>query len=46
MIISGRKPKQVWNDKGAEFHNKHVKKLVDVYSIENKEKSCIVEGWN
>jgi hypothetical protein len=46
ITSSGRKPKQVWCDKGTEFYNKHVKKLVDLYSTGNEEKSSIVERWN
>jgi hypothetical protein len=37
---SGRKPTHVWSDKGTEFYDKHVKKLVDLISTENEEKSC------
>jgi hypothetical protein len=37
---------QVWCDKGTEFYNKHVKKLVDLISSENEEKSSVVERWN
>jgi hypothetical protein len=43
---SGRKPVQVWCDKGTEFYNKHVKKFVDLISSENEEKSSVVERWN
>jgi len=43
---SGRKPGKVWVDKGKEFYNKDVKKLVDLYSTENEEKSCVIERWN
>ena len=43
---SGRKPLKVWVDKGREFYNKDVKKLVELYSMENEEKSCLVERWN
>jgi hypothetical protein len=39
-------PLPAWSDKGTEFYNKHVKKLVDLISTENEEKSCIVERWN
>jgi hypothetical protein len=41
ITSSGRKPSHVWCDKGTEFYNKHVKKLVDLYSTENEEKSSI-----
>ena len=44
-IFQERKPKKLWTDKGAEFYNKDVKKLLDIYSTENEEKSSIVERW-
>ena len=31
---SERKPKQLWVDKGKEFYNKDVQKLVELYSTE------------
>src|SRR6218665_2050135 len=40
---SERKPKKLWVDKGKEFYNKDVQKLVELYSTENDEKSCIIE---
>ena len=43
---SGRKPGKVWVDKGKEFYNKDVKKLFELYSTENEEKSCVNERWN
>src|SRR6218665_978500 len=46
LSSSGRKPGKVWVDKGKEFYNKDVKKLVDLYSTENEEMSCVVERWN
>ena len=33
-------------DKGWEFYNKYVQKLVEHYSTENEEKSCVVERFN
>jgi hypothetical protein len=44
--LSGRKPKKLWVDKGKEFYNKNVKSLVEIYSTENEEKSCVIERWN
>ena len=44
-IFQERKPEKLWMDKGAEFYNKDVKKLLDIYSTENEEKSSIVERW-
>ena len=35
-----------WVDKGREFYNKYVQKLVELYSTENKEKSCLIERFN
>jgi len=46
LASSRRKPGKVWVDKGKEFYNKDVKKLVALYSTENEEKSCVVERWN
>ena len=36
----------MWVDKGREFYNKDVQKLVDLYSTENEEKSCVIERFN
>ena len=36
----------MWVDKGCEFYNKDVKKLVGLYSTENEEKSCVIERLN
>ena len=44
-IFKERKPDKLWVDKGKEFYNKDVKRLVELYSTENKEKSSIVERW-
>ena len=33
-------------DKGKEFYNKNVQKLVALYSTENEEKSCVIERFN
>ena len=44
-IFEERKPEKLWTDKGTEFKNKNVKKLIEVYSTENEEKSSIVERW-
>src|SRR6218665_1992393 len=42
---SERKPKKLWVDKGKEFCNKDVQKLVELHSTENEEISCIIERW-
>ena len=36
----------MWVDKGREFYNKYVGRLVDLYSTENEEKSCVIERFN
>ena len=36
----------MWVDKGREFYNKDVQKLVELYSTENEEKSCLIERFN
>ena len=33
-------------DKGCKFYNKDVRKLVELYSSENEEKSCVIERFN
>ena len=44
-IFEKRKPEKLWTDKGKEFKNEDVKKLIEIYSTENEEKSSIVERW-
>ena len=41
-IMKERKPCKVWVDRGKEFYNKDVQKLVALYSTENEEKSCVI----
>ena len=36
----------MWVDKGRELYNKDVQKLVEFYSTENEEKSCVIERLN
>ena len=36
----------MWVDIGREFYNKDVRKLVELYSTENEEKSCVIERFN
>ena len=45
-IFKNHKPRLLWVDKGTEFYNKHVKAIINIYSTENEEKSCVVERWN
>ena len=35
----------MWVDIGREFYNKDVQKLVELYSTENEEKSCVIERF-
>ena len=44
-------PKKIWADKGSEFYNNEVKKLllkkgITLYSTENEEKCSVIERWN
>ena len=44
-------PKMLWTDKGKEFINKEMARLLERYKIhlyctENEEKPCVVERWN
>ena len=46
-----RVPTRLWTDKGKEFYNKTMKKLLEknkilLYSTENEEKSSVAERWN
>ena len=36
----------MWVDKGLKLYNKDVQKLVEIYSTENEEKSCLIERFN
>ena len=45
-ILKERRPSQMWVDKGREFYNKDIQKLVGLYSTENEEKSCVIERFN
>ena len=45
-IFSERKPSKAWVDRGKEFYNKDVQKLVELYSTENDGKSCVIERFN
>ena len=42
----GTRPSKMWVDKGREFYNKDVQKLVALYSTENEAKSCVIETFN
>ena len=48
---SCRHPHLLWMDRGLEFYNSNVKRLlkehdITLYSTENEEKSSVVERWN
>ena len=45
-ILKERRPSKTWVDKSREFYNKDFQKLVELYSIENEEKSCVIERFN
>ena len=45
-ILKERGPSKTWVDRGQEFYNKDVQKLVELYSTENEEKSCVIERFN
>ena len=45
-ILKQRRPSKTWVDRGREFYNKDVQKLVELYSTENEEKSCVLERFN
>ena len=36
----------MWIDKGREFYNKDVQRLVDLYPTEDEENSCVIERFN
>ena len=44
-ILKERRPSKTWVGSGREFHNKDVQKLVELYSTENEEKSCVIERF-
>ena len=47
---SGRKPNEIWVDKGSEFYNSFFKKwlkdnYIEMYSIHNERKSVVTERF-
>ena len=51
LFQENKPPTKLWTDKGTEFYNTHMKKVllnnnVLLYSTENEEKSSIAERWN
>ena len=45
-ILKERRTNKMWADRGREFHNKDVQKLVELYSTEKEEQSCVIERYN
>ena len=45
-ILKERRPSKTWVDRDRELYNKDVQKLVELYSTENEEKSCVIERFN
>ena len=45
-ILKERRTNKTWVDRGREFYNKDVQKLVELYSTENDEKSCVIERFS
>ena len=45
-ILKERRPSKMWVDRGREFYYEDVQKLVELYSTENEEKSCVIERFN
>ena len=45
-ILKERRTSKTWEDKGQVFYNKDVQKLVELYSTESEEKSCVIERCN
>ena len=45
-ILKEWRPSKTWVDRGWEFYNKDVQKLIEPYSTENEEKSCVIERFN
>ena len=45
-ILQERRFSKMLVDKGLEFYNKDVQKLVKLYSTEREEKSCVIERFN
>ena len=45
-IVKERRSSKIRVGKGPKFYNKDVQKLVELYSTENEEKSCVLERFN
>ena len=45
-ILKERRSSKTWVDRDREFYNKDFPKLVELYSTENDETSCVIERFN
>ena len=45
-ILKERRHSKIWLDKGGEFFNKDVRKLVELYCTEKEEKSYVIKRFN
>ena len=45
-ILKERRPSKTCVDRGRKFCNKDVQNLIEIYSTENEEKSCVIERFN
>ena len=45
-IFEERNSTKMWVDKGRELYNKDVRKLVELYSTKNEEKSRVIDRFN
>ena len=44
-ILKERRPSKTWVVRGREVYNNDVQKLVELYSTENEEKSCVIKRF-
>ena len=44
-LLKERRPCKAWIDSGKEVYNKDVQKLLELFSTENEEKSCVIEKF-
>ena len=45
-LLKERRTSKMWIEKGWEFYNKDVQKLVELNSTENEEKYCVIERFS
>ena len=46
MDLKKRRSSKTWVDRRRQFYNKDVQKLIELYSTENEEKTCVIERFN